>query len=75
MIKNVYPLYKNIGFTLSYPRPYVKTIYRIIDNWTEIKNWLNNEVIPNINEIYNEIYNNEAENEKFRKNSVSNFKL
>lgn len=73
--EDVYPLYKNIGFILSDPKPFVKPIYKIIDSWKEIKDWLNNEVIPSINKINDAQNEYEAENEKYRKNSVRNFKL
>ena len=72
--EDVYPLYKNIGFILD-PKPRVRTIYKIIDSWKEIKDWLNNEVIPSINEINDAENSYAAETEKYRKNSVRNFKL
>lgn len=73
--EDVYPLYKNIGFIVSHPKPFVKPIYKIIDSWKEIKEWLNNEVIPSINKINDAENDYAAENEKYRKISVRNFKL
>lgn len=69
--KNYYPVYKNVTYLLRAPKPNLNALYGILDNWQQIKAWLNDEVIPELKEASAE----DGEDETTKKGSVSNFKL